>query len=356
MYACFWFFESSWIFFSVCKKAIGRYTCTGVFLRPPVQNEKPRRFLSTNISTMGKHSYKYKLNGHRRRQAQKARREHDKTPVGKAELEAKRDAKRRRASVSENLAIAIRELQHAIDDVGHAIDDTGSEVGCTVDEDFFTYTKPAAEDRRKPTTKPAAEDRPKPAAEEQPEEAQEAACDWPTHDSELPRLSPLPSAPPSVCHIFNTLSSRVQPGSGGGDGGVGGMTSVQREASFVQSCGYFGVGGRMPSSLSYTTGSPEVKKTSSLVHDVDAGTSSMHKVYSPDPFNVDDIGGEGGPSKIGRLARRGPKFDCLAFVDASVAQEKAPTVDGKRDRKKTDVLTYQPSHIPKRTLRESPSK
>ena len=95
-------------------------------MRPPVQNEKPRRFLSTNIGTMGKHSYKYKLNGHRRRQAQKARREHDKTPVGKAELEAKRDAKRRRASanglqVSENLAIAIRELQHAIDDVGDAI-------------------------------------------------------------------------------------------------------------------------------------------------------------------------------------------------------------------------------------------
>ena len=252
--------------------------------------------------------------------------------------------------------------------MGHAIDDTGSEVGCTVDEDFFTYTKPAAEDRRKPTTKPAAEDCPtpatKPALEEQPEEAQEAApttpraqeaaCDW--INSELPRLSPLPSAPPSVSHIFNTLSSRVQPGSGCGDGGVGGMTSVQREASFLQSCGYFGVGGRMPSSLSYTTGSPEVKKTSSLVHDVDAGTSSMHKVYSPDPFNVDDIGGEGGPSKPTRLARRGPKLDCLAFVDASVAQEKAPTVDGKRDRKKTDVLTYQPSHIPKRTLRESPSK
>ena len=336
---------------------------------------------------MGKHSYKYKLNGHHRRQAQKARREHDKTPVGKAELEAKRDAKRRRASVSENLAIAIGELQHAIDDVGHAIDDTGSEVGCTVDEDFFTYTKPAAEDRRKPTTKPAAEDCPtpamkparkpttkpaaedcrkpttKPAAEEQPEEAQEAApttpraqeaaCDW--IDSELPRLSPLPSAPPSVCHIFNTLSPRVQPCSGGGDGGVGGMTSVQREASFVQSCG-FGVGGRMPSSLSYTTGSPEVKKTSSLVHDVDAGTSSMHQVYSPDPFNVGNIGGEGGAGKIGRLARRGPKFDCLSFVDAGVAQEKAPTVDGKRDRKKTDVLTYQPSHIPKRTLRELPSK
>ena len=342
---------------------------------------------------MGKHSYKYKLNCHHRRQAQKARREHDKTPVGKAELEAKRDAKRRRASanglqVSENLAIAIGELQHAIDDVGHAIDDTGSEVGCTVDEDFFTYTKPAAEDLRKPTTKPAAEDCPtpatkparkpttnptaedcckpttKPTAEEQPEEAQEAApttpraqeaaCDW--IDSELPRLSPLPSAPPSVCHIFNTLSPRVQPCSGGGDGGVGGMTSVQREASFVQSCGYFGVGGRMPSSPSYTTGSPEVKKTSSLVHDVDAGTSSMHQVYSPDPFNVGNIGGEGRAGKIGRLARRGPKFDCLAFVDASVAQEKAPTVDGKRDRKKTDVLTYQPSHIPKRTLRESPSK
>ena len=82
----------------------------------------------------------------------------------------------------------------------------------------------------------------------------------------------------------------------------------------------------------------------------------MQKVYSPDPFNVDNIGGEGGPSKIGRLAHRGPKFDCLSFVDAGVAQEKAPTVDGKRDRKKTDVLTYQPSHIPKRTLRESPSK
>ena len=108
---------------------------------------------------MGKHSYKYKLNSHLRRQAQKARREHDKTPVGKAELEAKRDAKRRRASAnglqfSENLSIAIGELQHAIDDVGDAINFDLAirlEVGCTVDEDssfdepsIFTHTKPAA--------------------------------------------------------------------------------------------------------------------------------------------------------------------------------------------------------------------
>ena len=221
----------------------------------------------------------------------------------------------------------------------YAIDDMGSDVGCAVAEDstfdepsIFTHTRTVSgawvlRGPHDPRPKPAAEDCPKPATtpavEEQAEEAQEAACDWPTHDSELPRLSSLgmaeakaafcqpsaleemlrlggkcpvslpPRAPRLGSLILDTLSSRVQPVSGDGNGGIGGMTPVQREAAFLQSCGFFGVGGRMPSSLSYTTGSPEVKKTSSLVHDVDAGTSSMQKVYSPDPFNLDNIGGEG---------------------------------------------------------------